>query len=388
MRDLGDELGDRVDRRVGGVDALDAVLGHQHDLGVQLGRPQRGGGVGREERVAGAGGEDHDPALLEVAHRAAADVRLGDLGDRDRRLHPGRDVLLLERVLERQRVEHRREHPHVVAGRAVHAPCAAAQSAVDVAAADDDRDLDAAPVDGGDLAGDRLHARGIGAVLELAHQRLARELQQHALVDRRRHVVAACLGVHRAQPPTANRAKRRITTFSPRLAGQRCAQLLDRLAAVLVLVDVLLAQQHDLVEPLVELAGDDPLAHVLGPVGGLLGRDPLLALAVLGRDVLLADGERRRGRDVQRQVARELDELLVARHEVGLAVDLDQHADLVAGVDVALHDALARLRSGALGRLRLARARRISTAFSMSPPASASALRQSACPRRCGRAGP
>ena len=68
------------------------------------------------------------------------------------------------------------------------------------------------------------------------------------------------------------------------LGRQRRAELLDRLAAVLVLVDVLLAQQDDLVEPLVDLAGDDPLAHVLGPVGGLLGGDPLLALAVLGRD--------------------------------------------------------------------------------------------------------
>ena len=65
--------------RVGVVDALHPVLGHQDRLGVDLERAQRGGGVGREERVAGAGGEDHDPALLEVAHRAAADVGLGDL---------------------------------------------------------------------------------------------------------------------------------------------------------------------------------------------------------------------------------------------------------------------------------------------------------------------
>ena len=42
---------------------------------------QRGGGVGREERVAGARREDHDAPLLEVAHRAAPDVRFGDLGD-------------------------------------------------------------------------------------------------------------------------------------------------------------------------------------------------------------------------------------------------------------------------------------------------------------------
>ena len=42
------------------------------------------------------------------------------------------------------------------------------------------------------------------------------------------------------------------------------------------------------------------------------------------------------GRDVQRDVARELQEVVVARDEVGLAVDLDEHADLAVGVDVAL----------------------------------------------------
>src|ERR1019366_8557652 len=60
----------------------------------------------------------------------------------------------------------------------------------------------------------------------------------------------------------------------------------------------------------------------------------------------------RRG-DVQRQVAGELDELLVAGDEVGLAVDLHQHADLVAGVDVALDRPLAGLLTGALGGLGL-----------------------------------
>src|SRR5579875_888433 len=138
-----------------------------------------------------------------------------------------------------------------------------------------------------------------------------------------------------------------------RLGDQRRAQLLDRLAAVLVLVDVGLAQQHHLVQPAVELALDGPGASLLGDVGQLLSGDPLLTLALGDRDVLLGDGDRRRGGDVQGQVAGELDEPLVAGDEVGLAVDLDQHADLVAGVDVALHDPLAGLGPGALGRLRL-----------------------------------
>src|SRR5437016_6570 len=85
-----------------------------------------------------------------------------------------------------------------------------------------------------------------------------------------------------------------------RFAGKRRAELLDRLAAVLVLVDVLLAQQHYVVEPLLDLALDDPLAHVLGPVRRLLSRDPHLPLPVLGRDVLVGYRDRHRGRDMKR----------------------------------------------------------------------------------------
>src|SRR5438477_10545656 len=40
------------------------------------------------------------------------------------------------------------------------------------------------------------------------------------------------------------------------LGRERLAQLLDRLATVLVLVDVLLAEQNHIVQPLVDLAGD------------------------------------------------------------------------------------------------------------------------------------
>src|SRR5436305_1671677 len=59
---------------------------------------------------------------------------------------------------------------------------------------------------------------------------------------------------------------------------------------MLVLVDVLLAQQDDVVEPLVELALDDQTADVLGPVVGLLDRDWLLPLACLGLGIGLRVG--------------------------------------------------------------------------------------------------
>src|SRR3954451_19851435 len=136
------------------------------------------------------------------------------------------------------------------------------------------------------------------------------------------------------------------------LAGLRRelgAQLLDRLAAVLVRVDVLLLEQDDLLEPLVDLALGGALARVLGNVVQLARGDAqLLGTGVLG-DVLLVDVQRLRGGDVQGDVAGEGHEILVARDEVGVAVDLDERADLAVGVDVGLDRALCGLAAGQLG---------------------------------------
>ena len=148
-----------IGARVAVVDAVRAVLAHQDRLGADLERAQRRRRVGREERVARAGGEDHDPSLLEVAHRAAADVRLGDLRDLER----GEDARVgtgaLERVLQRQRVQDGREHARVVRGRAVHSLGRGRHAAVDVPAADDDRELEALRLHVDDLAGDRRRSR-------------------------------------------------------------------------------------------------------------------------------------------------------------------------------------------------------------------------------------
>jgi hypothetical protein len=89
-----------------------------------------------------AGTEDDDPALLEVSLGAPRDVRLGDLGHRDRRLYPRRRSRLLEEVLQRQRVHHRAEHAHVVRPPTVHPALTELGTAEEVAPADDDRDLD------------------------------------------------------------------------------------------------------------------------------------------------------------------------------------------------------------------------------------------------------
>ena len=111
-----------IEAGIGAVHAVDTrVRALQDRLGTDLGRAQRGGGVGGEVRVAVPGREDHDPALLEVTDRAQRDVRLGDLRHRDRGLHAGRLADGFERVLQRERVDHGGEHAHVVGAGPVHA---------------------------------------------------------------------------------------------------------------------------------------------------------------------------------------------------------------------------------------------------------------------------
>ena len=96
-----------VEARVGAVHAVDpGVRALQDRLGADLRRPQRGGGVGGEVGVAGAGGEHHHPSLLEVADGAARDERLGHLRHGDRGLHARGLTHRLERVLQRERVDH------------------------------------------------------------------------------------------------------------------------------------------------------------------------------------------------------------------------------------------------------------------------------------------
>ncbi len=180
MRELGDEGRVRVHPRVAVVDAVHGVLRHQDRLGADLERPQRRGGVGREERVARPSGEDHDPALLQVAHGAPADVRLRNLGHRQGREHAGLRAAPLERVLDGHRVEHAREHPRVVGRRPVHPGRRPFHAADDVAAADDDRDLRAVLVDGHDLAGERLDALLVDAELAVAAQGFPGELEHDA----------------------------------------------------------------------------------------------------------------------------------------------------------------------------------------------------------------
>src|SRR5204863_8451112 len=86
----------------------------------------------------------------------------------------------------------------------------------------------------------------------------------------------------------------------------------------------------------------------------ILGKLGTLGLDHLSRDVLDVDVARVRPGDLDRQVADDLLDLLIAGHEVTVPVDLDQDADPAAGVDVAPDQALPRFLPGPLGRRSLA----------------------------------
>ena len=138
----------------------------------------RGDGVGGEVRQAGAGAEDDDAALFHVADGAARNVGLGDLAHGDGALDAGLDAGLLQEVLEGQAVHDGAEHAHVVGAGAVHAALRQFGAAEEVAAADDDRDLDVGD-GGGDLLGDAADGVRVDAQLAAAED-LAGKFQKYA----------------------------------------------------------------------------------------------------------------------------------------------------------------------------------------------------------------
>ena len=117
------------------------------------------------------------------------------------------DAEPLERVLQGERVQQRREHAGVVGGRAVHPLGRRRHAAVEVPAPDDDRELGAAAPHRHDLARDRDTVVRVDAVLAVAHQALARELQQHAAKRRGQHRRATAPPCRRVPAITSRRPR-------------------------------------------------------------------------------------------------------------------------------------------------------------------------------------
>ena len=80
--------------------------------------------------------------ISEVAEPYIRRKAIRHLGHRHRALHASVEADAFHGRLQRQRVDHRRQHPHVVGGGAVHPARAGRDAAEDVAAADDDGGLD------------------------------------------------------------------------------------------------------------------------------------------------------------------------------------------------------------------------------------------------------
>ena len=140
-----------------------------------------------------------------MSNGTAADERLGHLVHLDGAHHAGEDVLLLQRVLQRERVDDRGQHTHVIGGDAVHLLGLFGDAAKEVAAADYDGDLDPGPVDLTDFSRDFVHPLVVDSKALPGGQCLAGELQQNAFVDGSVHV-RANLGKYfhqcSSKPPT------------------------------------------------------------------------------------------------------------------------------------------------------------------------------------------
>ena len=105
----------------------------------------------------------------------------------------------------------------------------------------------------------------------------------------------------------------------------------------------------------------------------------------LRRDVFLAD-ELRIGRGhLHGEVFHQLLEIVGAGHEVGLAVDLDQHAELRAGVNVAADHALPVARAAFFAADVMPRLRRMISASAGCPWLPPERSCTPSCPRRYGR---
>ena len=104
-------------------------------------------------------------------------------------------VQCLESVLNRQGIHDRGQHAHVIPGDAVHTGSRQSLTPENIAAADDNGNLDALLSSGCDFAGNPLNDPGLDPVIQFPHQRFTTELEQNATVLNRTviHTMASLL---------------------------------------------------------------------------------------------------------------------------------------------------------------------------------------------------
>src|SRR5580698_4496690 len=160
-----------------------------------------------------------------MADRPATDIGLGNLMHLDGAHDSGMLANLLERVLQGKRVDHGRQHAHVIAGDAIHAFGGKRDTTEDVAAAYNHTNLDTQLDDGRDLNRKIFDALRINTERSRPGHRLAAQLQKDALVFRHGKAPAYAMGPDAVSPsepanasPTLKRANRETVMFSPNLA--------------------------------------------------------------------------------------------------------------------------------------------------------------------------
>src|SRR5690606_24328762 len=217
-----DELRRRTLVRVRGIDPLDLRRLHG-EVGLHLDRPDARRRVGRKVRAPRTTRKDDDPPPLEVAQRTAPNVRLGELLHPDRRHHARLDTLPLEQVLQRERIDDRGQHPHVIGADPIHPLLAGLGPTDDVPAPDHQRERDAHLMNGLDLLRQPVDDRWGDPEPLLSGQRLPAQLQENASVPKLVPFIQSTLSAHASAPvrapashsPSAYLTKRRTTMFSP-----------------------------------------------------------------------------------------------------------------------------------------------------------------------------
>lgn len=129
-----------------GIGALDGILvvdavnlgGLNQNLSTDLAGTKSRGGVGRKVRIARTGGKNNDVALGKVVDGATANIGLADLVHLDSAHHAAGNIVVLEGILQSERIHNGCQHAHVIGLSALHATGSAGHAAENVAAADND----------------------------------------------------------------------------------------------------------------------------------------------------------------------------------------------------------------------------------------------------------
>ena len=150
-------------------------------LSLNLDAAERRAGVGGEVGRAGAGREDADISCLHCLDSLPLRVELADRLHADSCEHLSLHAQCAERRAECERVDDGSAHAHLVALHAVEAFRCTAESAEDVAAADDDANLHAHFVYFLDLLCVFAQTNGVNTEALLAHEALATELEENSL---------------------------------------------------------------------------------------------------------------------------------------------------------------------------------------------------------------